>query len=587
MAKKKVVVRPAAEPAVGSKGHKSFKVEQGALFKIEETKKKLVANFHLLINSQLAVVDEGKVKERRFELILKHGTESRPFILSQSEFFSPRLMAKIVEGAGPSAVVYRSLKDLRVATQDLSGQSIPVKEVVASPGFDSQGRYVSGNLLITRDGISKNPTPPLDLDRSNFARNLGFLPPDKSKLPALDRHILSDFLELKSHGVAYPLMGHIALAPFTSAASEIMGKERVALHLQGSSGCGKTFLGLLAMSFFGRFDASVPSWSTTHNAIEVEGYGFRDSLFLVDDYKAAFVPQETVVRIFQSYADSHGRLRLKSNAQTQDYRYIWGLLLSTGEDFVSDVESVTGRTICLQVEPEKNEKAGKKCWEMRHHYSMFLPGLIQMVISRPGWKEWFKTFVDGKIAELSEETKGLSDGLRIASNWALNALGFEMFLAYLVKLGVIDRNQRRQMEREYAAIVKSHLRDQAKNLRSESPAEVFFRIIVQKISAKAISITGLNGDGSNSRGRVIGFVKGQSVMVLPDVAMEILSTHFHAVDQRTPFTKNSLRNALAQAGLIAGPKDGRWARQVRMEDGRRIQCWDFDLEQFRTRIAVP
>ena len=253
---------------------------------------------------------------------------------------------------------------------------------------------------------------------------------------------------------------------------------------------------------------------------------------------------------------------------------------------MTDIESVTGRTICLQVEPEKNEKAGKKCWEMRSLYPMFLPGQICMVISQPGWKERFKTFVDKKIVELAEETKGLPNGLRIASNWALNALGFEMFLIYLAKLGVIDKTQRGQMEKEYAAIVKSHLQGQSDKLKSESPTEVFFRVIAQKISAGAISVTGLNADGSKSRGRVIGFAKGQSVMILPDVVMEILSSHFRAVGERCPFTKNSLRNALLQGELIMRAQKGRVTKQVREESGRRVRVWDFGLEDFKKNVAV-
>jgi hypothetical protein len=586
--KKKKKKKPPQTPvkALGSKGHRSFEVQQGALFKIEDEKKRLVANFHLLINSQLAIVDEGKVKEKRYELILKHGTASHTFILSQSEFFSPRLRKKVAEVAGPSAILYGSLKDLQVATQELSGPNIPIKEVLASPGFDSREQFHSAGFLVARRGISKDPAPPLDLDRGNFARKLGLLPPEKSKMPALGRHIASDFLNLKSHDVTYPLIGHIALAPFTSVFPEVTGKEKVAMHLQGSAGGGKTFLGQLAMSFFGKFEGMLPSWSSTANAIEAEGYPFRDSLFLVDDYKAAFVPQETIVRIFQGYADNHGRLRLKSNGQTQDHRYIRGLLLSTGEDFVSDVQSVTGRTICLQVEPGKNVRAGKKCWESRQRYPMFLPGLVQMVISRPNWKEWLKGFVDQKLTEFTEETRGLSNGLRIASNWALNALGFHMFLGYLTKLDAIDRNSKRRMEREYGSIVKAHLLEQTNRLQNESPAEVFFRIIGQKASTGAVTVTGLNGVEAKPKGRTIGFAKDQSVMIFPDVAMEVLASHFRTVGQRMPFTKSSLRDALAQDNLIARPKEGRWARQVRVEEGRRVQVWDFDLENFKSKIKV-
>ena len=142
------------------------------------------------------------------------------------------------------------------------------------------------------------------------------------------------------------------------------------------------------------------------------------------------------------------------------------------------------------------------------------------------------------------------------------------------------------MEREYDAIVRSHLRDQASKLQNESPTEVFFRIIGQKMASGGACVTGLTEAGLKPRGRSFGFVKGQSVMVLPDVAMEILWTHFRGVGERMPFTKNSLRNALAQAGLIARPKEGRWARQVRGENGKRIQVWDFGLEEFKTRVAV-
>jgi hypothetical protein len=142
------------------------------------------------------------------------------------------------------------------------------------------------------------------------------------------------------------------------------------------------------------------------------------------------------------------------------------------------------------------------------------------------------------------------------------------------------------MEREHDSIVRSHLRDQIARLQNETPAEVFFRIMGQKIAAGAVSLTGLNGGGSKLRGRTFGFVKGSSALVLPDVAMEILSAHFRGVGQRMPFTKTSLRNVLAQSGLIARPKVGRWAKQMRGENGKRIQVWGFELDTFKKKIEV-
>lgn len=71
----------------------------------------------------------------------------------------------------------------------------------------------------------------------------------------------------------YPLMGHIALAPFTSVTKDLFGKGKAALHGVHRIG-GKTFLGILAMNFFGDFDDRFVSWSSTANAIESEGWFF-------------------------------------------------------------------------------------------------------------------------------------------------------------------------------------------------------------------------------------------------------------------------------------------------------------------------
>ncbi|HYB21195.1 MAG TPA: DUF927 domain-containing protein [Thermodesulfobacteriota bacterium] len=575
-------------PAVAypDRDRRHFRVEDHFTLKIGQKKDTTVSNFVLQINSEILNLDGNGEIERFFEVNVKRQGGAFQFVISVRDFSNSTLMTRIMTEAGPGVILYGTAKDLRAAAMELSGPNIPVKRIFAGSGFDGDGNYHCGDLLVTPKGIQKKAPAGLTLQTGQFARNLGFLMSEEVKLRALAAHILNELLELKSHAVTYPWMAHIVLSPYASQIEALTGKEKPAMHLQGPSGCGKTFLGHLALAFFGIFDGKVIPWSSTANAIEAEGYHYKDSLFLVDDYKVAFVPQETIVRVFQNYAGGYGRHRLKSNSNVQDQRYIQGLLLSTGEDFVSDIESVTGRTICLQMEPEKHEKAGKKCWEHRHLYPMFLPGLIGMVISRPGWKKEFKTFVERKMTEFAAEEGGLSNGLRIACNWGLNAWAFRMFLDYLAKLGAIDRRRLRQMKKEYDSIVRAHLQDHAARLENESPAEIFFRIIGQKITAGAACINELDGARSKPRGRSFGFVRGQSVMVLPDVALEILSAHFRSIGQRMPFTKNSLRNALAQAGLIARPKEGRWCRQVWGKGGKRIQCWDFDKEGFKARVAV-
>lgn len=565
----------------------SFTVENDWLFKHQARRKIPIANFYLTIKSQKLRTDEGKIKGRMLDLILHKNGEQFTFSLSTEDYTSGRLKNKLLEVAGPSAILYGSLRDLQIAAQELSEGDIPESIISTSIGFTADGSFLSKGMLITPEGNIDNPAMEVDLSEGSFSQRIGFSRPDESILPLLGERILYEFINLKAHDVTYPLIGHVALAPFTSMIKDTLGKGKAALHLQGPSGSGKTFLGVLAMNFFGHFDDRFVSWSSTANAIETEGWYFRDSLFLVDDYKASTTEHQTAIRVLQSHADGHGRGRLTSNSRIKEPKSIRGLLLSTGEDFVSDVESVSGRTILLQIDPEKNVQAGDRCRQDSECYRMFLPGLISMVISKKDWKLLLRQFVEEKTQLLSADTQGLSNGLRVASNWALNWLGFELFLDYLLCLGVINTDKKATMTIEYEALVKIQLQRQIIQIKSESPVDVMFRILGQKLSGGTISIPGLYGEALD-RGKIVGIAKlsENGVYVYPDILMEIIAGHFRATGQKLPFPKNSLRDALARNGLIGKSENGRWTRQIRTEESRRSNMWFFAADDFKTRCAM-
>ena len=213
---------------------------------------------------------------------------------------------------------------------------------------------------------------------------------------------------------------------------------------------------------------------------------------------------------------------------------------------------------------------------------MFLPGMIRMVISDREWKTHAGKFVESMIRALSQETLGLSNGLWMASNWSLNALGFNFFLNYLQQLGVIDGEKKEKYLAEYHSIVVTHLRNQILTVRSENPAELFFRIISEEMATGLVRIIGMN----EGRGKVIGQVKAQSVMIFPDSAIAVMAGHYRAIGQKIPITRNSLRDALAQEGLICRPKDGRWTTQFRGPEGKRYQGWEFDAALFEERVMI-
>jgi len=551
--------------------------------KKKEKEKGSIANFDLTIQKQIVVEDNGEIRERRLELAIKMNDDDPqiPFTIPCDQFHTRRLQTKILEVAGPSAIIYGSVKELAINAQEKSGQ---VPEILMqSHGLTPDGDYVSEGMEITRSGIKQSPDIHVNLGDGNFSRHLGFLTPDPKKVRQIGKHIVTHLLELKDHRVTYPFMGHISLAPIASVISSL-GKEKPILHLEGASGGGKTFEGGLGMAFYGDFGEKVPSWTSTPNSLEAEGYWFKDSLFLIDDLKPGFTPQESVVRILQGYSGERGRSRLNSNSTQRKTFFIRGLLLTTGEGFIGDIESVTGRTICLKVEPEKNIKAGEQCKKFSRLYRSFTPGLIHSVISKPNWKDKTKEFVDKKTGALSRETRELSNGLRAASSWALNALGLEFFTTYLSELRVITQKKKEQIMNEHMEIAQNHLKEQMERLRGENPSEIFFRILGQKLQAGSISIEEL--EGMDSKGRSIGQVKDNAVLIFPDISLEVLAGHFHALEERMPFNRNSLRDALAQDGALHRPREGRWTKQVRDDKGTRHNAWKFELETFKKRIGV-
>ena len=280
----------------GSQSTASFIVEDNKTYKVVDGDKIPIANFSLEIKSQKLMVDEGNTNGRLLELEINLNGEKSSFFMPAEDFLSSKLATRILEAAGPQAVIYGQLKDLRIAAQLSSKDPLPQSSVTTSIGLNPEGNYLSNGILITPVGIESPPNFEVGLSESSFAHRLRFLSPGKGKMQDLAKHILNDFIKLKNEQVMFPLIGHICLAPFTSAITNITGKKKTAMHLQGPSGSGKTFLGILSMCFFGSFEDRFISWASTPNAIEAEGFYFRDSLYLIDDYKTCMAEPQTVIR---------------------------------------------------------------------------------------------------------------------------------------------------------------------------------------------------------------------------------------------------------------------------------------------------
>jgi hypothetical protein len=185
---------------------------------------------------------------------------------------------------------------------------------------------------------------------------------------------------------------------------------------------------------------------------------------------------------------------------------------------------------------------------------------------------------------LREQVTDLSNGTRIANNWALNAFGFRLFVQFSNHLGVIADQQAAGLLEEYKAIMMEYISTHAARLQVEEPSEVFFRVLSQKFATGAIRVTGLTDQNG---GKLLGKLRdeGNIVCLFPDPTLEVINGHFRSLGRRLPFSKEALREALSRAGLLIRSGPGRLTHQVRV-DGSRLQAWQFDTEQFKARCGM-
>lgn len=225
--------------------------------------------------------------------------------------------------------------------------------------------------------------------------------------------------------------------------------------------------------------------------------------------------------------------------------------------------------------------------ENRHDYAIFLPYLIQRVISRPRWREELSTFVTEGIEELRMETAGFPNGLRISANWALNWWGFQQFVNTLIDLGATDEEAGKAMKSKYRAIVSEHLKQQASAIANDSPASIMFEVLGERLSAGAIRVEGLDRQPSGTRGKLVGKLRKEldTVHIFPNTALEIIASHFRTVGQRMPFTERGMRDSLVEEGLIEKSDAQRYTTQIRLQGGGRRQAWSFSRKTFEDRCG--
>jgi hypothetical protein len=468
--------------------------ERRGLYRVTPDGPHQLSNFTAFIERD-TVIRDGPEERHRFEGIIRlHGKVAK-FSIGSEEFASnEKLRAAIFAATGAKATILGRVDALRVA---ISRVSAPVARTVTTDiGWTEAGdAYLVPGGRIDAAGFhpaGEDDAVRVDLDDEEGARWLGMTPLGPTELIEVKQHLVADLMRLHEKSVMYTLLATAALAVLDRFSGS---SQRVALWLKGLTGAGKSFAAKLAMNFFGDFalrdGTRFANWGSTAFYVQRQGYFYKDSLYLIDDYKPEVIAQRDAVYILQNYADGTGRGRLRKDATTNITRPIRGLLVSTGEDLPQNNASALARTIIVAVpQGEKDLGRAARCLAECRRYSGVTGDFVRWLLAE-GRTQQFAARVEHHGAAYYQRIAGQQNDARIASNFARLAAAFEEFARYLA-----DAWPAWQLEAQRFAgtILVRALDEMTEIVKGQQASAIFLETLGNLVEHGKVRVVGWNGD---------------------------------------------------------------------------------------------
>ncbi|GAB4514716.1 MAG: hypothetical protein OHK0046_17200 [Anaerolineae bacterium] len=461
--------------------------------------------------------DDGQV-EHLVRLELSREGKTQPLIVP-SELFGDAnaLQRHIARQAGERFTARTGMnKHLPTALLSLSGE-YPTRTTYRFMGWtqiDECWAYVTPSLTVGADGVHEQ-APEVELETR--LRDYGLHEADWSQsLAAFDA--LRDALpvDIAPALIAYAVLPLVQR--FFPAAA-----PKPALHLQGTTGTGKSEIASLLCSFYGQFTRDMPPghWGDTVNTVEALGYSLADALYWVDDYKTIYADERTFTRFLQSYSRGMGRGRLTREAKLRQERPCRGHILSTGETTLDGEASILARMIVLKVAPwgerDPDGQALVRADQLRKHLSGFTAQFARWIAVQAETNNLTATLSQS----FASSTQGYQDKLaskgvqastvgRLVQNWAVLVTTYRLLHAFL-------------MEQDADHVLPTWcdtIMDGAQAMREERAGLLFLDGLQQLLASGELMLATDMRQPEEARPgtTIVGYKDGQHALILPDVA---------------------------------------------------------------------
>jgi hypothetical protein len=372
------------------------------------------------------------------------------------------------------------------------------------------------------------------------------------------------FLDTAPLTTTIPLLAAAYLAPLT----EILPLDSM-LWLYGGTGTLKSTQAALVLCHYGQFTTrSLPAnWASSAYSLEMMCFHAKDVLLAIDD----FAPQSDPVKarrmegnadyIVRNIGNQGGRGRLRSDLSQRTVHRPRGLVVSTGEQLPGG-QSIAARLYTIEVQPGDVDLGKLTAAQAEaDRYSHAMAGYLLWVADR--WDRLAEQLPQKRLelrADLLREMAG--SHLRIPDVLAALYTGFDLALAYAVKVNALTEAEAQAWRERGWEALKAGAEAQARRVEQERPTVCFFEVLRDLLAQGKVRLEVRDGigqvGGGESGAELLGWYDDDCVYLLPGAAYNRVTRFLRDEGAHFPVKVSTLRKHLFEEGFLMRGADDRY-----------------------------
>ena len=442
--------------------------------------------------------------------------------------------------------------------------------------------YMMPSVIVNKEGVSPNTAMSVNLESKGHASRIDWQVSTADELKDVLRHIRDELLVCWPRYWTTTSIGH-AMLPVLAKKLDI--NNRPTFFMAGESGAGKTQLQHLMQYFYGDFPKLLNA-TTSSKSVLSNLYDFKDALLVLDDFKGITPGQIADIKnVIQYSYDGNESGKLNRDGTHRRGKEARGVLMASGEHFVTSEASVVARTILIEVErhdTRETTETFRRCKAMRKKYSMVTPHFLASVL------KWDTEALGQRFTALQVELVGLIAGRqnapRVAFNLALNHLSWSLFTEFLGEQGVITPIGVKDYIDEHRLYIEGLVKEMADRCEEEQGVSVFMRVLKQQVAAGEVSIKGWQPYDHQNRVNVGFEYDGNTIAFYPDITFAQV---MHGA-KHSPITGTvrSIAQQLQAGNYLVLTQKNRLTRQVRI-GGKQDRVWLMSKAHFTDEEQSP